>query len=190
MKKSRSFFCLLSKDGKAVAVVDQRTQHWLGALEHIPDVRFDALLATGPLIKRRKAVKKGAVLDGMSVNVFGPQDKTVEEDVADKLAQVSAFLQHPRELGREIIYSNPQWLGLPGRERNMNYLVGTYINDDSSWAVRARVAHKISGILDSLDDVPSEEATQFISPPGVASQLKRYAFALPPLWMPPSKPTA
>lgn len=176
MTRSGGFFCLSSENGTAVAVVDHRTQNWLAALDHIPDVRFDALLAAGPLIKRVRGIKKDAVLDGISVNVFGPQDKAVEDDAANKLAQVSAFLQHPRELSREVIYSNPQWLVLPGQGREMNDLVGTYINDDSSWAVRARVANEINGILDSLDEVPSEEALLFVSPQGLTSKLKRYAF--------------
>ncbi|KAK1773861.1 SNF2 family N-terminal domain-containing protein [Copromyces sp. CBS 386.78] len=167
-------FCLSSQDGRAFAVVDQRTQNWLKALDHIPDVRFDALFATGPLLKRWKGVKKGAVLDGMSVNVFGPQDKAAADNAADKLAQVSAFLQHPRELSREVVYSNPQWLVLPGYSREMNDLVGTYINDDSSWAVRARVANEINGILDSLDEVPSEEALRLVPPQGLTSKLKRH----------------
>lgn len=82
--RSGGFFCLSSENGTAVAVVDHRTQNWLAALDHIPDVRFDALLAAGPLIKRVRGIKKDAVLDGISVNVFGPQDKAVEDDAANK----------------------------------------------------------------------------------------------------------
>lgn len=178
MTRSGGFFCLLSEDGRAFGVVDKRTQHWLAALDHIPDVRFDALVATGPLLKRGKGLQKGAVLDGISVNVFGPQDKAVGDDAADKLARVSAFLQHPRELSPDVVYSNPQWLVLRGQDRKMNHLVGTYVSDDSSWAVRARIANEINGILDSLDEVPSEEALQFVSPQGLTSKLKKYASTL------------
>lgn len=129
-------------------------------------------------MKRRKGIKKDAVLEGMSVNVFGPRDKAVEDDAADRLGDVSAFLQHPRKLSREVVYSNPQWLALPGYDRNMNHLVGTYINDDSLWAVRARIASEINGILDSLDEVSSEESLPFYPPLGLKSRLKRYASAL------------
>ncbi|KAK3491228.1 SNF2 family N-terminal domain-containing protein [Neurospora hispaniola] len=110
----------------------------------------------------------------MSVNVYGSQDKAVEHDAADKLGKVAAFLQHPRELSREVVYSNPQWLTLPGRDRNMNHLVGTYINDDSLWAARARIANEINGILDSLDEMSSEAALQFYPPLGLRSKLKRH----------------
>ncbi|KHE85606.1 hypothetical protein GE21DRAFT_3720, partial [Neurospora crassa] len=169
-----SFFCLSSESGTAIAIVDQRTQNWLAALDHIPNVRFDALLAAGSLIKRGKGIKKGAVLEGMSVNVYGPQNKAVEDDAADKLGKVAAFLQHPRELSREVVYSNPQWLALPGRDRNMNHLVGTYINDDSLWAVRARIASEINSIMGSLDEVSSEESLSFGPPLGLKSKLKRH----------------
>ncbi|EGO56071.1 hypothetical protein NEUTE1DRAFT_122706 [Neurospora tetrasperma FGSC 2508] len=110
----------------------------------------------------------------MSVNVFGPQDKAVEDDAADKLGNVSAFLQHPRELSREVVYSNPQWLALPGRDRNMNHLIGTYINDDPLWAVRARIANEVNDILDSLDEVPLDPALPFDPPSGLKSTLKRH----------------
>lgn len=182
MTRFGSFFCLSSEDGTAVAVVDQRTQNWLAALDHIPNVRFDALLAAGSLIKRGKGIKKGTVLDGISVNVYGPQDKAVEHDAADKLGKVAAFLQHPRELSREVVYPNPQWLALPGRDRNMNHLVGTYINDDPLWAVRARIANEVNDILDSLDEVPRDPTLPFDPPSGLKSTLKKYASALASLW--------
>ncbi|KAK3396766.1 SNF2 family N-terminal domain-containing protein [Sordaria brevicollis] len=174
--RTGGFFCLSSEEGAAIAVVDRRTQTWLSAISHIPDVKFQALLTAGIVSKRKKRFKKDVVLDGLSVNVFGPSNKAVEDDVADKLDKVSAYLQHPRALSQEIQYSNPQWSALSSHldDRDMNDWVGTYINDDSSWAVRARIASEINGILDSLDDVPSEETLQFVSPPGLTSELKRH----------------
>lgn len=111
--------------------------------------------------------------DRISVNVFGPPDKAIRDDDGEKLSQVSAFLQHPRALNREIVYSNPQWVALPGCSDNMNHLAGTYDADNLSWAVRARIIGEVSGILDSLEEAPSQEELQLMSPLGLTSQLKR-----------------
>lgn len=168
-------FYIFFEDEIALAVVDQRTQKWLAALDPVPNARFEALFAAGSFTKRRNIPKKGVVLDGMSVNIFGPQDGVVEKDAGKRLRQVSAFLQHPMELASNIQYYNPQFFVRPGRDRNITHLVGACRTDNSLVAVGARIAHEVNGILESLGGGPFDEGLEFIPPMGLSSELKRYA---------------
>lgn len=160
-------------DGTALAVVDNRTQKWLAALDPVANAQFEALFREASLTKRKNVVKKGVILDGLSVNIFGPQDGVVEKDAGKRLKEVSAFLQHPMELASNIQYYNPQYFVRPGHDRNITHLVGSCRVNTSLVAVGARIANEVNGILESLEGEPCDEHLQFIPPLGLSSELKR-----------------
>ncbi|KAK3950193.1 SNF2 family N-terminal domain-containing protein [Pseudoneurospora amorphoporcata] len=176
LKRIGHSFCIFLDDETALAVADQRTQKWLAALDPVPNARFEALFPAGSLTKRQKIPKKGVpiVLDGMSVNIFGPQNGVVEKDAGKRLRQVSAFLQHPMELASNIQYYNPQFFVRPGRDRCITHLVGKCVVNNSHVAVRAKIANEVNSIFESLGGEPLDEGLQFIPPMGLSSELKRH----------------
>lgn len=167
-------FCLFLEDETAFAIADQVTQDTLAALRQVPSVRFEAVLGTVVLSKRKKGLtRKSPVLEDISINVFGPQDSVVENEVAKRLSKVSGFLQHPKDLNSDIKYRNPQFFVVPGEEINFNDLIGVGEQSLETANLRARVRGEVDSILESLNVASVEEVNPLIHPNSLKARLTR-----------------
>ncbi|KAF5004201.1 hypothetical protein FDECE_9283 [Fusarium decemcellulare] len=160
-------FTLRSGRDEEFAILDTRSISRLAALNNVPSIQFEALVAVNEFSKRRRHGAKRKKSFPISINILGPQDTSSE--VATRLSKVSGFLHHPKSLEMGIQYSNPQYFRLPGDDLDMNDFVG--LGCSLSRARKAKVSEEISEILESLTAV---EADHLSLPEGLLSQLKPY----------------
>lgn len=134
----------LSFEQTQLAVLDVQTTSKLVALRQIPGVRFEALVPTGNILKRKA---KSSSPFQTSINIFGPRQAADEVSMA--LSKVNAFLQHPQALQDGVEYSNPDMLILPGQTTSMNHHISTspFLVEES------KLSQDVRGVLESLNHV-------------------------------------
>ncbi|KAH8706297.1 SNF2 family N-terminal domain-containing protein [Ilyonectria robusta] len=126
------------------AELDVLTTSHLRALSKFQDISFNAVINSASLEKvSRKKTKKTTVID-VTINILGPE--VLAEDVGERLADSSAYLQHPVFLQAGIRYLNPHYFYLDGIMSDLSHLVGPIQEDARS----TRVSQGIENVLQSL----------------------------------------
>lgn len=166
LRKKDKYYVLESSNGLELASLDTRSITQLAALEALPFVRFEAVIDTGTISKRRKGSRRKPEPLNLSINVFGP--KSTADDVGRRLSKVSAFLQHPKIVPLGIEYYNPQFLVFPEEDTDMKDFIG--ITNTPAWAQRIKISDEVGDIMDSLVDVVTDSEWQ--PPTGLVSLLK------------------
>ncbi|ROV93845.1 hypothetical protein VMCG_08824 [Cytospora schulzeri] len=156
-------FEVFSDQGVKFAVLDILTASKLQALSNVLDTRFEAVVETRTIIKRRS---KSATPFKVSINIFGPG--RVADEVSLSLSKVKAFLQHPQALDCDVDYRNPDMLAFPGMEIDMRDYIGM---ETSSWKAD-HLKRDIEDILGSLGHVTDSGDIGPIA--GLKSTLKRH----------------
>jgi SWI/SNF-related matrix-associated actin-dependent regulator of chromatin subfamily A3 len=106
----------------------------------------------------------------LSLNVFGAEDEG--DIIGDRLADASAFLQHPCFLDDGYEYYNPQYFYPDNKKAYLTDLVGL-----SEPEIRAkRLSDEVEGVLASLDEtsVLTDDSVDDFVLDGVMTPLKRF----------------
>lgn len=126
------------------AELDVITTSHLRALSIFEGISFSAVINSASLEKiPRKKTKKTTIID-VTINILGPEVQA--EGVGERLADASAYLQHPVLLQAGIRYLNPHYFYLDGIMSDLNHLVGPIQEDARS----TRVSQGIENVLQSL----------------------------------------
>lgn len=126
------------------AELDVITTSHLRALSIFEDISFSAVIGSASLDKiSRKKTKKTTVIDA-TINILGPE--ILAGGVGERLADASAYLQHPVFLQAGIRYLNPHYFYFDGIMSDLNHLIGPIQGDARS----SRVSQGIENVLQSL----------------------------------------
>lgn len=156
------------------AELDVLTTSHLRALSKFQDISFNAVINSASLEKvSRKKTKKTTVID-VTINILGPE--VLAEDVGERLADSSAYLQHPVFLQAGIRYLNPHYFYLDGIMSDLSHLVGPIQEDARSTRVSQGIENVLQSLGSAMTITNSEEynienmANNFLA----ATKLKRY----------------
>ncbi|KAF4844799.1 putative SWI/SNF-related matrix-associated actin-dependent regulator of chromatin subfamily A member 3-like 1 [Colletotrichum siamense] len=150
------------------ALLDVNSSNRLHVIESIETIRYEAMVETAMVKKRRRRSNSKSAPISLSINIFG--QPSVAMEAGRRLSAASIFLQHPKALHKGIEYRNPQFLLFPEDTTDMMAFVG--ITNDSPSARRARISDEISSILDCLSDDPSGMTFEYTEHYGLLSALK------------------
>jgi hypothetical protein len=122
------------------------------------------------ILRRASLAGKSKGIFPLSLNVFGPEDEG--DIIGERLANASAFLQHPCFLEDGYEYYNPQYFYPDNKKTYLTYLVGL-----SESEMRAkRLSDEVEEVLVSLDDtsVLSSDTVDDFFLDGIVTPLKRF----------------
>ncbi|KAF5498770.1 DNA repair protein RAD5A [Colletotrichum fructicola] len=150
------------------ALLDVSSSNRLHVIESIETIRYEAMVETAMVNKRRKRPNSKSAPISLSINIFG--QPSVAMEAGRRLSAASIFLQHPKALHKGIEYRNPQFLIFPEDTADMRAFVG--VTNDSPSTRRAMISDEISNILNCLSDDLSGMTMESTEHYGLLSVLK------------------
>uniref|UniRef100_L2GAP1 DNA repair protein rad5 n=1 Tax=Colletotrichum fructicola (strain Nara gc5) TaxID=1213859 RepID=L2GAP1_COLFN len=157
------------------ALLDVSSSNRLHVIESIETIRYEAMVETAMVNKRRKRPNSKSAPISLSINIFG--QPSVAMEAGRRLSAASIFLQHPKALHKGIEYRNPQFLIFPEDTADMRAFVG--VTNDSPSTRRAMISDEISNILNCLSDDLSGMTMESTEHYGLLSVLKPETLSTP-----------
>jgi hypothetical protein len=136
---------LASAESRMFARLDNVTSAALQCLDPFSDCHVTAVVESIILQRTTRAERSKGIFP-LSLNIFGSEDEG--DIIGDRLADASAFLQHPCFLEDGYEYYNPQYFYRDNKKTYLTHLVGL-----SESEMRAkRLSDEVKGVLASLDE--------------------------------------
>jgi len=166
---SDSYHGLLSAESVIFARLDNVTSVVLESLFTFSACHVTAVVESATLHRTRLYGRSKGIF-ALSLNVFGPEDQG--DIIGDRLANASAFLQHPCFLEDGYEYYNPQYFYPNNKMTYLTHLIGL----SESELKAKRLSDEVEGVLASLDEMPflDSDNVDGFSLDSIVTPLKRF----------------
>ena len=160
---------LTSADSGMFARLDNVTSAALQCLRPFSNCHVTAVVESA-ILQRTTLAGRSKGIFPLSLNVFGAEDEG--DIIGDRLADASAFLQHPCGLEDGYEYYNPQYFYPDNQKTYLTHLIGL-----SEPEMRAkRLSDEVEGVLASLDETSflTDDSVDDFVLDGIMTPLKKF----------------